>query len=444
MIVKIHSRGSGGGKGPVHYLLGKDGKREDARLDQGNPSEVIDLIDGLKFAKKYTSGVLSFAESDLTDDKKRNIMRGFEATLFPGLEKDQYSILWVQHLDKGRLELNFVVPNVELLSGKRLQPYYDRADRVRVNAYKVACNAQYSLSDPDDPLRRKLMITSSDLPRVVKDAREDVKDGMLHLVQEGVVKNHEDVVQTLSDAGFEISAIKRNSISIKNPNGEKNARPIALRGPLFSKSFDFSENLQSEIQAASRRYKERAQQRITESLKTYREAIRIKREYHIRRFERSQAEAVGMGENQIITPDGHDYGRPSISIDVVSAPESVRDTATRVRVLGEVHSSGRSFLQNQGAVLDDGVRERAIESCRSIGQRARERATTNECVGEITTSNAGRVSRARDEASGIRVIREYANRAVRAVSQIIESTLGSVKLALSRGSRDGESEGLGR
>ncbi|HFG3700452.1 TPA: relaxase/mobilization nuclease domain-containing protein [Escherichia coli] len=56
-------------------------------------------------------------------------MAGFERVLMPGLDKDQYSVLWVEHRDKGRLELNFLVPNTELLTGRRLQPYYDRADR---------------------------------------------------------------------------------------------------------------------------------------------------------------------------------------------------------------------------------------------------------------------------------------------------------------------------
>ena len=53
---------------------------------------------------------------------------------FPGLDKDQYQILWVQHQDKvnqdtgeTRLELNFVIPNVEL-TGKRLQPFYAPVD----------------------------------------------------------------------------------------------------------------------------------------------------------------------------------------------------------------------------------------------------------------------------------------------------------------------------
>jgi hypothetical protein len=43
-------------------------------------------------------------------------MASFERVLMPGLDKDQYSILWVEHADKGRLELNFLIPNTELLT----------------------------------------------------------------------------------------------------------------------------------------------------------------------------------------------------------------------------------------------------------------------------------------------------------------------------------------
>ena len=413
MIVKIHSRGSGGGKGPVQYLLGKDGERADARLDQGNPSEVIDLIDGLKYAQKYTSGVLSFAESDISERKKQVIMRDFEKTLFPGLDKDQYSILWVQHLDKGRLELNFVVPNVELLSGKRLQPYYDRADRVRVNAFKVVCNAAYGLADPDDPIRRKLMITPSDLPRAVKDAREDIKDGILHLVQEGVVKNHADVLQTLTGAGFEISAIKTSSISIKNPNGEKNARPIALRGPIFSKGFDFSQDLQSEIEGASRRYQERAKQRREEALKTHRAATAIKREYHLKRFERPKEQDFGVEQSNAIAAVGVTVRSPSVGLGVVSIPESGSDITSGAANMGEVHSGVGVSLPDQGEKIDDGIGKRIIISCREIGKRAGERTQANGLAGEIVTANSGRVSRA-----------------IRSIGQTIEHAVGSIKLAL--------------
>ncbi|EJH5614766.1 relaxase/mobilization nuclease domain-containing protein [Salmonella enterica subsp. enterica serovar Typhimurium] len=131
MIVKFHPRGRGGGAGPVDYLLGKDRHRDGASVLQGKPEEVRELIDASPYAKKYTSGVLSFAEQDLPPGQREKLMASFERVLMPGLDKDQYSVLWVEHNDKGRLELNFLIPNTELLTGRRLQPYYDRADRPR-------------------------------------------------------------------------------------------------------------------------------------------------------------------------------------------------------------------------------------------------------------------------------------------------------------------------
>ena len=129
------------------------------RLDRGDPEQMIQLIDSTNFAQKYTSGVLSFAERDLDEHQKQQIMDSFERVLMPGIDKDQYSILWVQHQDKDRLELNFVVANVELQSGKRLQPYYDKADRPRLNAWKDLVNDHYKLHDPNDPLNKRELCT---------------------------------------------------------------------------------------------------------------------------------------------------------------------------------------------------------------------------------------------------------------------------------------------
>jgi hypothetical protein len=58
-----------------------------------------------------------FAEQDLPPGQREKLMASFERVLMPGLDKDQYSVLWVEHRDKGRLELNFLIPNTELLTG---------------------------------------------------------------------------------------------------------------------------------------------------------------------------------------------------------------------------------------------------------------------------------------------------------------------------------------
>ena len=50
-------------------------------------------------------------------------MEDFEKHLLPSLESDQYNILWVEHTDKGRLELNFVIPKIELTRKIALNPF---------------------------------------------------------------------------------------------------------------------------------------------------------------------------------------------------------------------------------------------------------------------------------------------------------------------------------
>ena len=109
--------------------------------------------------------MLSFQEPDLDRATKDKIMSSFEQALLPGLDNNQYSCLWVEHKDKGRLELNFVVPNIELQTGKRLQPYYDKADRPRINAWKIGMNASLGLHDPDDPMNKQISLSVNDLPK---------------------------------------------------------------------------------------------------------------------------------------------------------------------------------------------------------------------------------------------------------------------------------------
>src|SRR5690554_3610503 len=96
----VFNRGKGGGAGPVDYLLGKDRQREMARLLRGDPEQMIELIDSLKFAQNYTSGCLSFEEPDIPEEHKQQLMDGLENTLLPGLDRDQYSVMWVEHRDK--------------------------------------------------------------------------------------------------------------------------------------------------------------------------------------------------------------------------------------------------------------------------------------------------------------------------------------------------------
>lgn len=296
MIVKVHSRGSGGGKGPVQYLLGRDGQREGATLLRGDPTDTVALIDSLKFSRRYTSGVLSFAESDLPENLKQELMDSFERALLPGLDADQYQCLWVEHQDKGRLELNFVVPNVELTSGKRLQPYYDRADRPRINAWKTAVNGKLGLHDPNDPANRQAITLPSDLPRATQEAARAITDGLLVLAGQGEVASREDVLRALRGHGFTIAREGKSFISIENPDGGRNIR---LKGALYERDFRLGQELQGEIEAASTAYRERAGERVREALSVYQRGAEIKREANQRRYPRPQPELQTPGVERV-------------------------------------------------------------------------------------------------------------------------------------------------
>ncbi len=240
MLVKIHSRGSGSGSGPVDYLLGKDRQRDQATVLRGEPDRVCELIDSCDFARSYTSGVLSFQEPDIADSEKSRLMDEWEHTLMTGLDRDQYNCLWVEHRDKGRLELNFVIPNIELQSGKRLQPYFDRADRPRVNAWQTLTNDRLGLRDPNDPLNRRALTQASDLPRDKQQAAEKITDGLMNLMQQGAIRSREDVVKQLESYGLSIA--QGNEKQYQHCRSGRWTKYPA-EGMIYERDFKFSEGL---------------------------------------------------------------------------------------------------------------------------------------------------------------------------------------------------------
>ena len=289
MIVKFHPRGRGGGAGPVDYLLGKDRQREGATVLQGKPEEVRELIDASPYVKKYTSGVLSFAEADLPPGQREKLMASFERVLMPGLDKDQYSILWVEHADKGRLELNFLIPNTELLTGRRLQPYYDRADRPRIDAWQTIVNGRLGLHDPNAPENRRALVTPSGLPKTKQEAAEAITRGLLSLASSGELKSRQDVTDTLEGAGFEVVRTTKSSISIADPDGGRNIR---LKGAIYEQSFYGLEGLRGEIESAAAEYRRDAESRIQRAREVCQSGTERKREENQRRHPRPRPEAV--------------------------------------------------------------------------------------------------------------------------------------------------------
>lgn len=285
MIVKfLKNSGGGSANATMNYLLGKENDREGARLLAGDPELTKRLSDSLKFQNRYTVGVLSFEEVNIPDEDKRAIMESFESSLLAGLDKDQYNMTWIEHTDKERLELNFVIANVELTTGKRLQPYYDKADRPLVENWKQVTNHEYGLTDPHDPDKAQAVKTLNrqNLPKDVQKVKEQIGQAIAHQIEQGNINDRRDVIDTLEQAGFEIARTTDKSISIKNPDGKRNIR---LEGVIYENR-QLGKELGEEHRRARQDYAGTGAERYQTALSKLQRAIEVKQEQNRASFSR--------------------------------------------------------------------------------------------------------------------------------------------------------------
>ena len=364
MIVDFFRRGKGVSSGPLDYLLGKHRDREHATVLQGDVQEVAGLIDSSPYIKKYTAGCLSFYEHDLRPEQKQQIMDDFEKCLFPGMTKDQYRILWVEHQDKinldtgeTRLELNFLIPNVEVNSGKRLQPFYAAADLDRVECFKQITNHVHALYDPDDPANRQVTKVAKTLPTNASELKTALKTDVALAIAEEIIFDRQSLVKWLGDIGLEVTRQTPNSISIKHPDDAK-ARPIRLTGAVYEQNFRYTEESRRITAAASASYRAAATERYTASCERYDKMLAAKGEYHQQRYrpqsqrdpqspERSYdstiaADRAEHGKDQGATAAGHD----STIATATAADRAATSELAAIERLEPRHRTSSKYQEN--------------------------------------------------------------------------------------------------
>jgi len=312
MLTKFFARGTGRGKTPVDYVLDKTDsqgieRKPSPELLRGNPTEITRLIDNLDFQHKYTSGVLSFAPEDApTDEQQKELMDDFERFAFAGLDKDQYSILWVRHTHTsgGRVELHFISPRVELTTGKSLniappnwQNYF--------SPWQSCWNLKHNWARPDDPLRARPY--SPHFEALVTKQKERANgDGLKTLsgnnlrtyvteelimpeIKKGNIHNREDIVNELKKAGLEINRQGNDYITIYHPEVKKKVR---LKGGIYHKSWQVEQKKKAETKA-------QLKEKFEEDLKRVRENYQQRREFHQSRYGIKTEEKISKQETLV-------------------------------------------------------------------------------------------------------------------------------------------------
>jgi len=265
MIVGFSKHGKGRAQGVLDYLLDEnrassalnyllgDKNRAGVRRSplpvvvRGDPTVTGKLIDSSPFKWRYTSGVLSFSAGErITPEMEHKIMDEFETAAFAGLSRDRYDILWIRHAHTGREELHFLAPRMELATGKSLNiAPPGKASRQLFDTFRSKINAEFGLSDPDDPSRRRML----SLPSVVAklktqpgqswsacsaQVRQAINDCIAAKVRGGTVANRDQVVCELKAAGFKVVRQGTDYLSVLQPITGKRFR---LRGECYRKNW---------------------------------------------------------------------------------------------------------------------------------------------------------------------------------------------------------------
>ena len=252
MYIKVFPHGKGPGAGPVNYLIRLDyPNREELPpvVLRGDPNITKTLIDAQTRVWKFTAGVCSWAKEDnVTSEQEQKLMDDFEKLAFAGMEPDQYNILWVRHSHAKHHELHFVIPRVELSTGKGFNafpPGWQKDFDVLRDLY----NYHEDWARPDDPARARFCTPDhADLHQArlkrwgvqpKPDERSEAKNAihayLRQQIENGLIKNHNDVIEQLEAAGLGISRTGKDYITVKDPNSGAKLR---LKGGIYRNDWE--------------------------------------------------------------------------------------------------------------------------------------------------------------------------------------------------------------
>ena len=180
-------------------------------------------------------------------------MDDFETLAFAGLEADQRNALWVRHVHAGHHELHFVIPRVELASGKAFNPCPPGWQK-HFDLFRDLHNHREGWARPDDPERIRIYTPAhTDLHRARllrwgkapkpddrAAAKEAIHEYMRAKVEQGQASTRAEVLTALQDAGLEINRAGKDYITVKDPDsGEK----LRLKGGVYAEQWNFSQIL---------------------------------------------------------------------------------------------------------------------------------------------------------------------------------------------------------
>ncbi len=238
MLVKFWGikQGGGDGDGSVNYLLNERVEQGTAKVLKGDANLTKSLLLSLTQKHKACVGCLSFEESNIDESLKYELMESFENALLTESMQNRYNILWVEHTDKGRLELNFVIPKIDLERQKAFNPYYHKVDLKRIDTWKDCINLKHNFTNPKD-LEKQHNIQQHQIKNPKNKELLATYEKLDKLIQDNLGKlfnSRDDIINFLKSNQCEVTRQGKDYISVKLPKEPKTKR---LKGFYYHETF---------------------------------------------------------------------------------------------------------------------------------------------------------------------------------------------------------------
>lgn len=406
MVVKFFGNKKGGSTASIDYLLNERKSKGTARLLQGDEQLTRDIINSLNFKQKTTVGCLSFEEKNISEDLKYKLMADFENMLLPNMQ-DRYNILWVEHIDKGRLELNFVIPKIDLESQKSLNPYYHKADLKRVELWQDLTNLENSFTNPKDPSKARTLETNSKELHLSKDY--ETLDKTLHeLVNAGALESRADIIELLQKNNIEVTRTGADYLAIKLPESKKAKR---FKGEIYNEQFTSTGELDKVSERKKREVEQFNNRDIKQEIRELRAELnqhtQAKVEYYGKRFKRDN-------QKKELSTNKHNSDIDS-SYNNSFAMDSIRETVQR--------TDKRNILLHQNERLEnDSTGNPTIERIRREQREHKANSRRQQQTGGELLSS---FERERESKQGIiKTISDYARELKQVAEKVIHKAKG--------------------
>ncbi|WP_370506573.1 relaxase/mobilization nuclease domain-containing protein [Helicobacter pylori] len=258
MLVKFWGikQGGGDGDGSVNYLLNERVEQGTAKVLRGDANLTKSLLLSLTQKHKACVGCLSFEESNINESLKYELMESFENALLTQEMQGRYNILWVEHTEKGRLELNFVIPRIDLIIQKAFTPYYHSADITRIDLWKDCINLKHNFTNPKN-IEKQHNIQQHQTKNLQNKELLATYEKLDKLIQDNLgtlFNSRADIINFLKDNQCEVTRQGKDYISVKLSNEPKAKR---LKGFYYHETFKTIKDIRNQLSEARQRENQR-------------------------------------------------------------------------------------------------------------------------------------------------------------------------------------------